>query len=188
MKQFVLSFLAIAFVAISSFAGNGKPVNVSASKVNWKAYKVTGAHDGFVNIKSGTLDFNGEVFTGGKFVIDMTSIGATDVSGNMKEKLDGHLKSDDFFGVAQFPEAKLDITKVISRGKPGEYKVVAKITIKNMTKEVKFDAMVANGKATATIKLDRTDFDVRYGSGSFFDNLGDKTIYDEFDLTISLAY
>ncbi|MBP9193392.1 MAG: YceI family protein, partial [Saprospiraceae bacterium] len=98
------------------------------------------------------------------------------------------LKSDDFFGVAQFPEAKLDITKVISRGKPGEYKVVAKITIKNMTKEVKFDAMVANGKATATIKLDRTDFDVRYGSGSFFDNLGDKTIYDEFDLTVSLVY
>ncbi len=89
------------------------------------------------------MDFNGEVFTGGKFVIDMTSIGATDVSGNMKEKLDGHLKSDDFFGVAKFTEAKLDITKVISRGKPGEYKVVAKLTIKNITKEVKFDAMVA---------------------------------------------
>lgn len=188
MKQFVLSFFAIALLAVNSFAGNGKPVNVSASKVNWKAYKVTGSHEGFVNVKSGTLDFNGETLAGGKFVIDMTSINATDVSGKTKENLDGHLKSEDFFGVAKFPEAKLEITRVISRGKAGEYKVVANLTIKNTTKEIKFDAMVANGKATANIKLDRTDFDVRYGSGSFFDNLGDKTIYDEFDLMVSLAY
>ncbi|HRD06497.1 MAG: YceI family protein [Saprospiraceae bacterium] len=188
MKQFVLSFLAIAFLAVNAIAGNGKPVNVSASKVNWKAYKVTGSHEGYVNVKSGSLEFNGDAFTGGKFVIDMTSINATDVSGKAKENLDGHLKSEDFFGVAKFPEAKLDITRVISKGKPGEYKVVANLTIKNTTKEIKFDAMVANGKATASIKLDRTDFDVRYGSGSFFDNLGDKTIYDEFDLTVSLAY
>ena len=118
----------------------------------------------------------------------MTSINSTDVSGKAKENLDGHLKSEDFFGIAKFPEAKLDITRVVSKGKPGEYKVVANITIKNTTKEIKFDAMVANGKATANIKLDRTDFDVRYGSGSFFDNLGDKTIYDEFDLMVSLAY
>ncbi|MBK8700166.1 MAG: YceI family protein [Saprospiraceae bacterium] len=187
MKQIFLSVMVMVLAATSSFAGNN-PVKVSASKVNWKAFKVTGSHEGYVSVKNGSLDFNGEILTGGSIVMDMNSISCTDLSGSGKTKLEGHLKSEDFFGVAKFPEAKLDIKRVISRGKAGEYKIVANLTIKNTTKEIKFDAMVAGGKATANIKIDRTDFDVRYGSGSFFDSLGDNTIYDEFDMVVNLVY
>jgi polyisoprenoid-binding protein YceI len=145
---------------------------------------VTGSHEGTVKLKSGNLEFNNGVLTGGRFEIDMTSIAVTDLSGDMKGKLEGHLNSDDFFGVEKFPVATMVITSVASRGTAGEYKVTANATIKGKTKEIRF---LANGTATAEIELDRTDYDIRYGSGSFFDNLGDKTIYDDFSLTVTLA-
>jgi len=125
-------------------------------------------------------------------VVDMTSINCTDLQpGKGKEKLEGHLKSADFFGVEKFPTARFDITKVVSRGTAGDYRVSGNLRIKESTKSIKFNAVVKkdakSSVATAAIKIDRTDFDVRYGSGSFFDNLGDKTIYDEFDLNLSLV-
>ena len=120
----------------------------------------------------------------------MTTIACTDLEGEWKEKLEGHLKSDDFFGVNNFPVAKFEITKVAAKGTPGDYKITGNLTIKETTKEIKFYANVSQdgGKnvAKADIKIDRSEFNVRYGSGSFFDNLGDKTIYDEFDLSIVL--
>ncbi len=146
-----------------------------------------------MNIKSGSLTYNDKgFFNGGSFEIDMTSIKCLHLQGDMAGKLEGHLKSDDFFGTTNFPTAKYVITKVIPRGKPGEYKIVGNLTIKSTTKEVKFDVNLkeeTGGKIVATgdIKLDRSDFDVRYGSGSFFDGLGDKTIYDEFDLKVKLT-
>ena len=66
--------------------------------------------------------------------------------------------------------------------------VTADVTIKGITKSITFVAEVDKGSASANIVIDRTDFDVRYGSGSFFDNLGDKTIYDDFELVVSLKY
>jgi polyisoprenoid-binding protein YceI len=161
--------------------------------VQWTGYKVTGQHNGVVGIKSGSLTYNEKgFFSGGSFDIDMTSIKCLDLQGEMAGKLEGHLKSDDFFGTAKFPTAKFVITKVAPRGKPGEYKITGNLTIKETTKEVKFDALLTEaegGKVVATgdIKIDRTDFDVKYGSGSFFDGLGDKTIYDEFDLKVKLT-
>jgi polyisoprenoid-binding protein YceI len=91
--------------------------------------------------------------------------------------------------VEQYPSALFRITSVASRGTAGEYKVTGDATIKGKTKEIRFLASVnrESGVAKASITLDRTDYDVRYGSGSFFSNLGDKTIYDEFDLEIALA-
>ncbi len=186
MKQ--LFFSVFAFMMALSLNAQTKAVNASASKVNWKGYKVTGSHEGTINVKSGSLTFKGEILTGGDFIIDMNSINCTDLQGGGKGNLEGHLKSDDFFGVATYSDAKFVITKVVSKGKPGEYKIIGNLTIKKATKEVKFDAMVSAGMAKATLKIDRTDFDVRYGSGSFMDNLGDKTIYDEFDLNVNLAY
>ena len=121
----------------------------------------------------------------------MTTINCEDLQGEWADKLVSHLKSDDFFGVATYPTAKFVITSVVSRGKPGEYKIVGDLTIKETTKEIKFNALLneVDGKnvATADITIDRSEFDVRYGSGSFFDNLGDKTIYDEFELSINLV-
>lgn len=166
-------------------------VNTSESYIGWKAYKVTGQHFGKVLLKSGDLKFDNGQLVGGEFEINMHTIKVEDIQGEWADKLTGHLKSDDFFGVTKYPTAKFVITQVISRGTPGSYKIVGNLTIKETTKSIKFNADVKEdgGKtvATADIKIDRSDYDIRYGSGSFFDNLGDKTIYDEFDLSVNLV-
>ena len=125
--------------------------------------------------------------TGGEFEVDMTSLISTDLEGEYKGKLEGHLKSDDFFGVENHPNSTLVFTKVKASGK-NSYEVQGDLTIKGITKPVTFDVSVYGSKATATMKVDRTDFDIKYGSGSFFDDLGDKTIYDEFDLVVDLEF
>jgi len=186
MKSSVLSFVLAVFT-LSAFASPA-PIKLATSVINWKGYKVTGMHEGTVKFKSGSLDVQNGVLKGGEFSIDMTSISCTDLSGDVKGKLEGHLKSDDFFGVAKNPTATITFKKVVPTNLTGDYRITADVTIKNITKEVKFNANAKDGVANATLKLDRSDFDVRYGSGSFFDNLGDKTIYDEFDLSISVNY
>ena len=128
---------------------------------------------------------------GGEFVIDMTTITSTDLEGEYQQKLNGHLKSADFFGVEKYPEAKFVIKNVKENGKNGRFTVTGDITIKETTKEINFDAQLVNSGegivAVADIVIDRSEFDVRYGSGSFFDNLGDKTIYDDFTLSVNLV-
>ncbi|MEL6863862.1 MAG: YceI family protein [Bacteroidota bacterium] len=185
----MIAFLSFAFTGIEGDRVSAT-VDTETSQVLWKGYKVTGEHAGTIMIKEGNLDFEGDALIGGSFLIDMTTIACTDLEGEWKEKLEGHLKSDDFFGVNNFPNAKFEITKVAAKGTPGDYKITGNLTIKETTKEIKFYANVSQdgGKnvAKADIKIDRSEFNVRYGSGSFFDNLGDKTIYDEFDLTIVL--
>lgn len=191
MKSFLFS-LSILLFSVALFATGVEPskksINVATSKIMWKGYKVTGSHDGTVSFKSGSLTFDNNKLTGGELVVDVKSLAVTDLSGGGKDKLEGHLKSPDFFGVDTHPTAAIKFVKVASRGKEGEYRVTANITIKNITKEIKFDANVANGVGTAAIKIDRSDFDIRYGSGSFFDSLGDKTIYDEFDLNVAINF
>ena len=190
MKKFIKSILLLTVVgAATAFTTpiEEKIVNPEASKVTWKGYKVTGSHEGTVDLVSGKLQFDGETLTGGNFVVDMTSIISTDLSGEYKQKLEGHLKSDDFFGVEQHPNATLEITNVESSGK-NSYKVAGNLTIKGKTNPVTFDMSIYGNKATANLKIDRAAYDVRYGSGSFFDDLGDKTIYDEFDLVVDLQF
>ena len=193
MKKFSM-FLVL--VAIATFSFVKPPVKVPAdltsSFVKWTGYKVTGQHFGKVLLKSGSLEFEGDNLIGGAFEMDMTSITVEDLSGEGAKKLGGHLKSDDFFGVAAHPTSKFVITKVVSRGTPGAYKIIGNLNLKAATKELRFNADIKTieGKQTAVakIKLDRSEYDIRYGSGSFFENLGDKTIYDEFDLEINLVY
>lgn len=187
----LIALLAVAFMAFTTPSLTGSyTVDTSASQVAWKGYKVTGQHSGTIGIKEGSLDFDNGALAGGSFTLDMTSLTVTDLEGEMKGSLEGHLMSPDFFGVEKHPTAKFVITKVAKKGTPNDYKITGNLTIKETTKEIKFYANVteADGGATATadITVDRSEFDVRYGSGSFIDNLGDKTIYDEFDLSISL--
>jgi polyisoprenoid-binding protein YceI len=193
MKRFLLPFMALATLAVASAfqapAARTSMIDTAQSVITWKGRKVTGAHEGTVMLKSGKLEFAEGMLTGGYFEIDMTTIAVTDLSGKQAESLKGHLMSDDFFGVETYPSSLFRITKVAPRGTPGDYKVTGEATIKGKTKEIRFLANVDSkgGMATAEISLDRTDYDVRYGSGSFFSNLGDKTIYDDFDLQIKLV-
>ncbi len=160
------------------------------SKVEWQAYKVTGQHNGEVNLKSGQLEFKDNLIVSGNFIVDMPSITVLDLSGENKNKLEGHLKSPDFFGVENYPTAKFTITNAFPVGEDGKYRIKGDMTIKEDTHPVSFDAMMTEEGslmiANAEFKVDRSKYNVRYGSGSFFDNLGDKTIYDEFDLNVTL--
>jgi len=117
----------------------------------------------------------------------MATITADDLSGESKGKLENHLKSDDFFGSAKFAESKLKFTSVKMIGK-NSYRVTGDLTIKSTTKPVTFELGVYGNKANATVKIDRSAYDVRYGSASFFNDLQDKVIYDEFDLVADLEF
>jgi polyisoprenoid-binding protein YceI len=189
MKKIILNLSLVLAVVLSSVAfttiAEKKEVKTAESKVTWKGYKVTGSHEGIINLKSGFLTFEADKLTGGEFIVDMTSLSSTDLEGEYKDKLDGHLKSDDFFGVAKHPTSKLVFTSVKATGK-NKYEINGDLTIKGKTNPVTFDLSVYGSKATGALKIDRSNYDVRYGSGSFFDNLGDKTIYDEFDLVVDL--
>lgn len=190
MKKFLL-LPVLAILAMAATAPQTYNVDVTASNIIWKGYKVTGEHTGTVKLKSGSLLFTDNQLSGGTFEVDMNSITNTDLEGEYAGKLVGHLKSDDFFGVAKFPTAKFVITRAIAQDSKGNYKILGNLTIKETTKEAKFFANVSesNGKVTAIgkITVDRSEYNVRYGSGSFFDNLGDKTIYDEFDLNVTIV-
>ncbi|MEM9001428.1 MAG: YceI family protein [Bacteroidota bacterium] len=191
MKKNILSVALTLVFGLSAVAnpidGEKKAVKTESSKITWKAYKVTGSHTGTIALESGALEFDGDKLTGGEFVVDMTTINTTDLDGDYKQKLDGHLHSDDFFSTASNPTSKLVFTNVSASGK-NAYEVTGDLTIKGITKPVTFDVSVYGSKATATLKIDRTKYDVKYGSGSFFENLGDKTIYDEFDLVVDLEF
>ena len=193
-KVFSIAVAALAVVFMSSFiiADMSYSVNQSASSVIWKGYKVGGEHAGKIAVKSGDLKFSDKgVLTGGTIEIEMNNMTCTDLTGEYADKLLGHLKSADFFGTDKFKTSKLVITKAVPQDTKGNYKIVANLTIKDVTKEVKFFANVADnaGVKTTTGKftIDRSDFNIKYGSGSFFDGLGDKTIYDEFDLAFNLV-
>lgn len=189
-----LLFALSLFMASSSVYATGtepsvKKINPTTSNIVWKGHKLVKSHHGNIKFQSGHLEFKDNVLVGGEMIIDMHSLENVDLKGSgMRENLEGHLKSEDFFGVDKYPTAKIKFKRVVTLGEAGKYRVTADVTIKNKTKEIKFDATANNGVANAALKLDRSDFDVRYGSGSFFDNLGDKTIHDDFDLDVTVKY
>lgn len=170
-----------------SFTTMKKQINIQESQIIWKGKKVTGSHTGTIQLKDGHFTVEDDKLIGGEFTMDMTSIVVTDLSGENKEKLEGHLKSDDFFGIEQHPTSKLVITSVAKKDN-GSYGVVADLTIKNETHPITFDLEWNENSAFSKLKIDRSKYNVRYGSGSFFDNLGDNTIYDNFELEVNLQF
>lgn len=185
----LLAFTILAFITFSfTTALNGnKEINIEKSNLTWKGYKVTGSHTGTLKIKSGSLNFNNDKLIDGNFVIDMNTILCTDLEGEYKGKLEGHLKSDDFFGVEKNPTATLEFKKVTTTGK-NSYEIVGDMTIKGKTNSITFDISIYGNKANATLKIDRSLYDVKYGSTSFFEGLKDKAIYDDFDLIADLEF
>jgi polyisoprenoid-binding protein YceI len=185
MKKLVLSAIAIS-IAFTSFAQEVK-INAAKSEIKWTGKKVTGEHWGYISLQSGTLNVKNNKIASGKFVVDMNSISVKDLEpGEYNDNLVGHLKSDDFFGVAKFPTATLEITES-GAFVNNEATVNGKLTIKGITNPINFKAVKTATGYTAQVVINRAKYDIRYGSGSFFDNLGDKMIYDDFTLDIKLA-
>ncbi|WPR71033.1 YceI family protein [Flavobacterium sp. NG2] len=178
--------LVVAFSSVAVSA-QSKKIDASKSTINWVGKKVTGKHNGTVNFKEGQLIFKGNNVAGGSFTVDMTSLTATDLSGEYQGKLNGHLKSEDFFGTEKFPTSNLVFKKIATKAN-GVYSVTADLTIKGKTNPVNFDLTVKGNTATTKFNVDRTKYDIKYGSGSFFDNLGDKAISDEFELEVALQF
>lgn len=192
MKNTIKTFAIVALVAFTTFSfititAEKKPIQTDKSKLVWKGYKFTGSHDGTINIKSGSLTFDGAKLTGGEFVVDMTSLISLDAQGGMKDRLEGHLKNDDFFGVDKHPTSTLVFKKIESTGK-NTYTVTGDLTIKGITKPNTFKISIFGSKATANLKVDRTLYDIKFRSGTYFDNLQDNLIYDEFDLVADLQF
>ncbi len=192
MKKWNLLLVAgTLLMAMPVLHGQKKELDVETSKILWEGRKVTGTHLGQINLQSGFLEKSGDAFVAGQFVVDMSSIIDLDLEDEeTNAKLVGHLKSDDFFGVNKFPTSTLDI-KHGKLKEQGVYSFSGNLTIKEKTHPVSFEASVdeigETLKFKGTLTIDRSKYDVRYGSKSFFDNLGDKVIYDEFKLDFDVT-
>lgn len=189
MKTTILKIFTVVFAmfTLNTFAQDTKSIDAKSSSIHWLAKKIVGQHEGTINFKSGSLELTDDKLTGGEFVVDMNSLTATDLTGDYLGKLNGHLKNEDFFDVANHPTSTLVFTKVVDN-KSGNYTVTGDLTIKNITKSITFDISLAADKATTKLTIDRTKYDIKYASGSFFENLGDKTIEDNFTLDIVLNF
>jgi len=163
----------------------------AASKVKWEAKKVTGKHDGSISFANGSLTVSHNNISGGSLEIDMKSMVDEDLTNSeMNKKLMGHLASDDFFSIEKFPESKMVINKVTSVA-GDEFHFLADLTIKGITNPVEFNARITiigeKLMAEGIIIVNRTLYGIKFGSGSFFEGLGNKMIYDDFSLTFNVV-
>lgn len=166
-------------------------LNTEGSTVTWKGEKVTGSnHIGTIEVKSGEVFFEDKVLVGGNFILDMTTIQENIEEQN--EQLINHLRSDDFFSVESHPEASFEITNVTETESEGAtHTIEGNLTIKGISKNIEFEAYIQESNnvfaATANFEIDRTDWDVRFGSGKFFDDLGDNAIKDAIEFQLNLV-
>ena len=189
----LITTLILSAATVFTLTENPAPatVNKAESQVRWEASKVTGTHWGYVPLKNANLEVNKGKITGGSFDMDMVNLTVEDLKEEpSKGNLTKHLKSDDFFSVEKFNMATFKITEAkTSNGK--DYTISGTLTIKGISQPISFPASVAvaGGKLTATgqITFDRTKFDIKFRSGNYFENLGDKLIYNEVKLDVKLV-
>jgi polyisoprenoid-binding protein YceI len=190
----LMSFSVLATLFAFTVAKKAIVYKVDAQKsvIEWTGKKVLGSHNGTIKIASGSVTTDGKVPTAGSFIIDMTTIKDVDLTdADYNAKLIGHLKSPEFFDVNQNPTALFTATTITPAG-AGNVTVTGKLTIKGISNVVTFPATytVAGNTLTAVakgVKVDRTKFNMKFGSKSFFENIGDKAIDDEFTLNITLV-
>lgn len=187
MKAISLLLSIILFLSVESFS---QKVNVDPvrSKILWTGKKIIGnSHNGELKLKSGQMEVKNDQIIKGNFIVDMNSITDLDLEDKgYNDKLVGHLKSDDFFGVEKYPTATFNVKKS-TKFVNGKATVTGDITIKGTTKEITAIVTKSNNNYSTRLEIDRSQFDVRYGSNSFFDNLGDKAIDNIFVLDITLV-
>lgn len=170
-------------------------VDTTASVISWKGEKPTGTHNGTIKLSEGTFKANDSVVESGTFVIDMKSIEDKDLEGDDKLNLEKHLKGTvegkegDFFNVTKYPTGKFEVTGVTE--KDGKTMLQGNLTLKDVTKNVEFPVTINMNEDTMKLTsekfyIDRTKWNVNYGSKSVFDGLGDKFINDEIELMIEI--
>ncbi|TDQ10299.1 YceI family protein [Pedobacter metabolipauper] len=187
-----ITSLALLLIVAATSAFKAKPVSYKVdtekSTLTWVGKKLTGSHNGTIDLQSGELLFDGKKLTGGNFAINMTTIKDADKSANLEK----HLKADDFFGADKFAASTFAIRKIVS-GSGNIVNVTGDLTIKGVSNPVTFPATIvwnADGTVTATAEkviVDRTKYGIKYRSKGMFPDVGDKMIYDEFELAIKLV-
>ncbi|MGO2359210.1 MAG: YceI family protein [Mesonia sp.] len=217
MKKVFLNAMLVAFIGITSVSCKNEPKNetkandaeaaavateeaqvfmidANNSKIEWKGAKPAGEHFGTVMVKEGKFSTKGKELESGKITLDMSSITVNDLEGDDKASLEAHLKGtaegkeDHFFNVAEHPEAKFEITKVME--KEGKTWLSGNLTMKGISKNVDVPvtySMKDNGNklvlTSEPFTIDRTQWKVNYGSKSVFDDLKDKYVNDEIEIT-----
>ena len=169
-------------------------VDIENSYIDWIGRKVTGEHSGTLNLSDGFVIWNGKSITGGKITFDMASIQNTDIeSPEWKQKLEDHLKAEDFFFANSFPHAKLEIKnhrQTIDESSEVNNKIIANLTIRGITHEISFPLQISRDNyifnAEGNINVNRTLFNIKYKSGTFFQDLGDRMTYDDSTVQFSL--
>jgi len=199
IRYLIVSLAFLGITALLAFKapvhGDGKyEVDVSKSNIEWVGEKFTGEHSGDLSFKSGEIVMAGHGIAAASFVVDMTSIKCTDMEGERASDLESHLSDDDFFYTEKFPEAS--IAMVSAKQQPPDdsgnnFLLKANLTIKGITNEISFPLLLklADNKVTlkAIVVFDRTKWGIHYKSKSVFDDLGDRFIYDDIRLNISLT-
>tara|TARA_R110002124_G_scaffold112530_6_gene266685 strand:- start:958 stop:1647 length:690 start_codon:yes stop_codon:yes gene_type:complete len=177
-------------VEVIKTASDLNNVDLTASVLNWKGAKPTGEHNGTVTLKSGGILIEDGVITAGEFVVDMNTITDLDMKGKPGAgKIEGHLKSADFFEVEVYPTAKFVITKIEENG--NKLDVTGNLNIKDVTKSITIPATFSEVDGIYVFKsdnfnIDRADFNVKYKSKKFFDNLKDKFVNDLVELSFEV--
>ena len=170
-------------------------VDKEASSIKWEGKKPTGTHHGTVKLESGVVKVQGDSISG-SFLIDMKTINVEDLSGEQKANLENHLKGTvegkevDFFNVTKYPTAAFEITGVMD--KDGKKMISGNLTLKDSKKNIEFPATYSVDGNTMTLKsepftIDRTQWNVNYGSKSVFDDLKDNFVNDDITLTIDVV-
>lgn len=195
MKKLVLTALSIFTLGWATLQAN-TPIDIEKSVIEWEGKKVTGAHNGTISLQSGEFKIEKGEIKGGEFIIDMNSIVCLDIQNpNGNAKFVGHLKNDDFFSVDKYPTSKIVISKVVKlqeNDKDLTHNVYGQLTIKGITEEIMFPAKITsdkNGqlKATAEFTVDRTKYDIKYGSASFFPAIADKAISNDMYFKVNVV-
>ena len=184
---FYFTFFALTAQGIESNSQTLLKINTEKSTLKWIGVKITtNQHSGSLNFKSGEMTIKDGLVVSGNFIVDMTSISVEDISGSGKKRLEGHLKSDDFFSVDKHDKALLSIkgSKKTDKG----FLVDANLTIKDLTHPIQFNMVSIEGGYNADLVFDRSKYNVRFRSGSFFENLGDKLIIDDIVLSSELRF
>jgi len=171
----------------------------SGAQINWvgnKPFVENYGHNGTIDITSGTMMVDNGNLAGGEFTIDMNTIIAADMVGNENyDKLVGHLKSDDFFAVEQYPTAKFEITAVTAEANAElgtSHKISGNLTMRDVTKNITFDANVTTTDNSVSIaapafKIDRKNWNVMFGSTGIAGLAKDKLIADDIQLSFEIS-